>query len=308
MLAALLLGGGIVGGTALIYAPGETDGAQVAAAAAADSKPNPFVNVSLTAQSAFVYDTKTNTVLFAKNAETPMALASVTKLMLATVVSEVMKPDDIVTITPTAIAQEGDSGLLDNEHWRMQDLMDFTLIMSSNDGAEALAEAAAPRIKAKYPQAPTDTPAAATIWRMNQKAKELGLTQTFYLDSNGLDSSLTMGGAYGSAKDMGLLMSYIIAHHLSSVSATRNATETFTSLSGFTHTAYTTNDALSEIPGLIAGKTGYTDLAGGNLVVAYDATIGHPLVAVVLGSTHDARFSDIQTLVNASRQAIAIGD
>ena len=51
---------------------------------------------------------------------------------------------------------------------------------------------------------------------------------------------------------------------------------------------------------LIASKTGYTDLAGGNLVIAFDAGFNHPIIVSVLGSTIDGRFTDAEALVWAA--------
>lgn len=300
LLGALFVCGSIVGLTFFFASAIDTTGTQPAAAAVAVDS---FAGIELTAGSALVYDAYTNKILFAKNAQTPLPLASVTKLMLAAVVAEVLPMDSIVTITPQAIAQDGDSGFTEGERWNALDLIDLTLIESSNDGAEALAEAAGPSIRAKYPTAPSgDT--AATVWRMNQKAKELDMTQTYYLDSNGLDASTSMAGAYGSAYDMSVLFTYMIANDLNIISATTESETVFTSLQGNAHTARTTNESLGDIPGLIAGKTGFTDLAGGNLVVAFDASIGHPVIVVVLSSTHEGRFNDVQQLVTAARRAI----
>lgn len=67
------------------------------------------------------------------------------------------------------------------------------------------------------------------------------------------------------------------------------------------HSAVATALPLSSLPGFVGAKTGYTDLAGGNLVVIFDIEIGHPLVAVVLGSTEQGRFDDIRTLAHAIR-------
>ena len=64
--------------------------------------------------------------------------------------------------------------------------------------------------------------------------------------------------------------------------------------------AKNTNIDVEKIPGLLASKTGYTTLAGGNLVVAFDASIGRPIIVVVLGSSQEGRFKDVQSLVNAS--------
>ena len=69
--------------------------------------------------------------------------------------------------------------------------------------------------------------------------------------------------------------------------------------------AFNTNEALGAIPGLIMGKTGYTDLAGGNLAVVFDVGLSHPVIAVVLGSTIDGRFTDMKQIVPAARKAVA---
>jgi D-alanyl-D-alanine carboxypeptidase len=61
-----------------------------------------------------------------------------------------------------------------------------------------------------------------------------------------------------------------------------------------------TNKAIDLLPNVIASKTGFTDLAGGNLVVAFDAGIAHPIIIAVLGSSFDGRFDDMTKLVNST--------
>lgn len=273
--------------------------------ATAASAYDPFAGISITAQAAIVFDEREDKVLYEKNADVPLPLASITKLMLILVANEYLAPDTSVIISEQAIAQDGESGLIAGDVWRARDLMDFTLIVSSNDGAEALAEAAGSRIRAHYPEAPADN-ATATIWRMNAKAKELGLTQTYYLDAHGLDESTSMAGAYGSVRDMATLFAYAASHALDAISATTYQHTDLGKNHGSSLPADNTNDALGTIPGLIAGKTGYTDLAGGNLGIVFDAGMGRPIVVVVLGATEDSRFTDVQTLSRLARQAIAI--
>jgi D-alanyl-D-alanine carboxypeptidase len=72
-----------------------------------------------------------------------------------------------------------------------------------------------------------------------------------------------------------------------------------------THKAQNTNMDVDQIPGLIASKTGYTSMAGGNLVIAFDASIGRPIIVVVLGSSLDGRFTDVSKLVSASQNYIS---
>ena len=68
--------------------------------------------------------------------------------------------------------------------------------------------------------------------------------------------------------------------------------------------AFNTNEALGELPGLIMGKTGITDLAGGNLGIVFEVSPNHPVVAVVLGSTRDGRFEDMKKLVARTQETI----
>ena len=69
-------------------------------------------------------------------------------------------------------------------------------------------------------------------------------------------------------------------------------------------TATNTNDYIS-IPGLIGSKTGFTDLAGGNLAVIYDAGLNHLIAVVVLNSSRQGRFSDVEALVQLTNDKLA---
>lgn len=278
-----------------VFASGEA--AQVAAAAAT---PNPFDGIRLEARAAAVYDALTGEMLYARNARQQLPLASITKIMTALVVSDVLAPDALISVPAEALAREGDHGLFAGERWYTQDLIDFALIESSNDAAEAVALAAAPYVPARGEEG-----IGRTIAAMNAKARELGLSQTYYLDATGLDIGENMASAYGSAEDVAYLFAYAITQARDVVSGTARNRLTLTSADGRTYAVTNTNAALSVIPGLIAGKTGYTDLAGGNLAVAFDAGIAHPVVVVVLGSTRTGRFSDMEALIAAARAYLA---
>jgi len=95
-------------------------------------------------------------------------------------------------------------------------------------------------------------------------------------------------------------MAYAIKSKYGVVEATARDNFFIYSLDSIRHTATNTNKVLGNIPGLIASKTGFTDLAGGNLVVAFDAGMMRPIIVVVLGSGIDERFEDIKKLVWAS--------
>jgi len=112
-------------------------------------KKNPFDTVVLTAHSVFVYDVHKNKVLFAKNEHDIVPLASVTKLMTALVANKFIPDYNRIVISPEALTEEGDSGLYVNETWRLRDLIGYTLLVSSNDGAHAVASVGGARILAE---------------------------------------------------------------------------------------------------------------------------------------------------------------
>lgn len=253
-----------------------------------------FESISLDAQSVVVWDVQTQKVIYEKNADDQLPLASVAKLMTALVAYELLDPSDRVSIPLSALQVEGDSGFVDGEMFTMQDLVDLTLISSSNDGAAALSANAGNAVL------PSNNPEEVFVTAMNLKAQELGLTKTYFENSTGLDLSPTQAGAYGSARDMSLLMEYIITHTDAAALTTLDLT-TVNNVNGAYHLAKNTNEVVNDIDGLIASKTGYTELAGGNLVVAFDAGFNRPIIVTVLGSTQQGRFTDTLQLVEKTR-------
>jgi D-alanyl-D-alanine carboxypeptidase (penicillin-binding protein 5/6) len=122
-----------------------------------------------------------------------------------------------------------------------------------------------------------------------------------FTNATGLDvEGETLGGAYGSAHDVAMLLAYILKHHPDLIAATREPRLSVTALGGITHHIENTNVIAEDIPWLIGSKTGFTDLAGGNLAIVFDVGFSHPVVAVVLGSTKEERFSDIQEVVSTT--------
>jgi D-alanyl-D-alanine carboxypeptidase len=251
---------------------------------------------NIQAKSFYVYDLNEKKVLFAKNEHERLPLASITKLMTGLVAIDVMPNTTIIDIGKNAIMQEGDSGLIVGEKWTLKDLLDFSLITSSNDGIYAIAEAL------NNYESINGTDA---IILMNAKAKELGFSDTVFSNPTGLDIDTQMSGSYSSSCDIAKLLEVIIRNHPEIISKTNSDTIRITSLSNIIHTATNTNEAINDVPGMIASKTGFTDLAGGNLVIAYDAGIMHPIIIVVLGSTQDERFTDIESLANMALQKIS---
>lgn len=240
---------------------------------------------SLTAQAAIVYDPTDGRMLYGKNEEQQLPLASITKLMTATAALADLPQNTPITLTSYDLQTEGDSGLSAGETWNLGDLVKYGLLVSSNDAMAAVA---------------TSVGDEKMIADMNEQAKNLGLAQSYFLDPTGLDLTPGVSGAYSSAHDVALLTAAFLKNHPGFFQTTVHpgATPAPSKTS-----AKPTATPLFDIPGLIGAKTGYTDLAGGNLVAAFDLEPGHPLIAVVLHSTQDGRFSDIRALIEAARNA-----
>ena len=257
-----------------------------------------FEDVQLRARSAFVWDVAQQRVLFNKNADEQLPLASITKLMTALITYELLDPKEKISISQHSLQAEGDSGFSEGEEFTIQNLIDLTLISSSNDGATALGARVGNTIDSEL------DPELVFLKAMNLKADELGLTKTYFKNSTGLDISETDAGAYGSARDIALLMEYLITRITDAVALTNLGVTTIENEAGAYHIAKNTNESVHAMTGLIASKTGYTELSGGNLVVAVNIGLNRPIVIVVLGSTQEGRFSDTLELIKRTQTYI----
>jgi D-alanyl-D-alanine carboxypeptidase len=101
------------------------------------------------------------------------------------------------------------------------------------------------------------------------------------------------------------MLAFALQRDAEIIEPTRYPSITIESLDGFTHTAPNTDIIVQSVPSLIAGKTGYTVLAGGNLTIIFDAGVQQPIAVVVLGSSYNGRFDDIKKLVDSSIKTIA---
>lgn len=287
---ALLAGAGLIALVVVMHERHVEQQRIVQATAIASSTPNraAFADMRLTGQAAVVYDLTSGQILFGQNADEQLPLASLTKLITMYAAVETLAPSAPVTITAQALAQEGDFGFAEGETFAFNDLARLTLVGSANDGAEAIAEAAA----AKRGEASAALLASAVA--------SAGLEHTYALNGTGLDLSTTEAGAKGSPADVAKLAGALLTKSPSIAEATIEPSLTVRDLSGKAHTLANTNQDVVHVPGILLSKTGYTDLAGGNLVVVFDAAIGHPVAIVVLGSTRDGRFTDVNRLVTAT--------
>ena len=236
----------------------------------------PETEIQIRARSACVFDALKNEFVFEKNADSQLPLASLTKLATAITAKENLLPGTLINISQEAISQDGDNGFREGELWSLEKILNAMLISSSNDAAFAVSETRSDFMEL-----------------MNKTARKMGLKQTYFLNPTGLDISESLAGAYGSCRDMAKITRLILDEHREILEITAKETYKANGL-----TFKNTNKLLPKLPTLIGGKTGFDDLAGGNLMVAVDKGLHHPVIIVILGSTIEGRFEDVETLYN----------
>ena len=259
---------------------------------------SPFLAVELGAKAAYVFDIKNSKVLYAKNENVQLPLASLAKLMTALVAIQNIPADKVVTITPEDIKKEGDSYFAVGERWSLKNIIGLTLVSSSNDGAAAIASAfdlAVGRNESKD--------FGTFVDKMNETARDLESYANLFLNETGLDVSYDLSGAYGSAKDISKLMIYLFNKNPGVLEVTSYGSVVINSFD-MEHAATNTNRVIGDIPGLLSSKTGYTDLAGGNLSIIFEAGPNRPIAITILGSTEEGRFGDVKNLVSATLKSI----
>jgi len=261
-------------------------------------KENPFKDIVVEAKSVYVYDVAARKVLYEKNADSVVPLASITKIMTALVAEERLSGEKIV-IKQDAFGEYGENKLLLGDSWSFKNLIGYMLTVSSNDGARAVASA----FQSIYQVEADGLPSASFEELMNSRAKELGLNSMRFNNPTGLDlEEQGIAGGYGNAKDVAKLFEYTLKNHSDLLVDTTKQVKYFYSDTG-TLRGENTNTITNKIPNPLASKTGYTTLAGGNLAVVFDKGLGEPVIIVALGSSFDGRFSDVQRLAEATMES-----
>ncbi len=261
-------------------------------AAAVVTAHDPFADVTLTAKAAYVWDIAQQRPLYEKNAETVRPLASITKLMTALLSYELVADDTAITISPAAAAQQSGGTLTAGEVFKAKELADFALVSSYNSAAYTLADS----VGALLGEGDSVT---LFVEGMNIKAEEMNLPNLTFHNPTGLDVSTTKAGAYGTAREVSLMVEYILKNYPEILIPTITPRTRVYNTEGGYHESDNTNDIITNIPNLLGSKTGYTDLAGGNLTIVFDTGFNRPVVITVLGSTHSERFSDMKKLIAA---------
>ncbi len=230
------------------------------------------------AAAAIIYNPYTGDVLWESNSHAERSIASLTKLMTAvTFIADAPDLEREVVVAQSDVRRASVTYLRAGERISLGDLLHLTLIASDNGAARALARV-------------SEGGTSAFIERMNTTAERLGLTNTHYVDSSGLDAR-NVSTAY----DISHLIAYATMHPtLGPIMRSPDATVT----SGRrTFKVRNTNRLLGTDVEVVGGKTGFIRRAGYCLATLLQVPQGSQLAVVVLGATNSAmRFSEVRTL------------
>ena len=258
------------------------------------AKPDWPLDTGCQSEAGIVMDLDSGAVLFAQNIHVQEYPASITKLLTALVVVENTSMDEQVTFSHDAVYNvESESGnklqLEEGDVLSVKDCLYVMLLQSSNQAANALAE-----------HVGGSREAFADM--MNEKAASLGCRESHFVNPSGLNDPEQLTSAY----DMAQIGAAVFGNPtLLEICSTTSATlpPTINNPNGRTysmeHKLVVTGDSSDEnyYPSAVAGKTGYTSLAGQTLVT-YAEQDGRRQVAVTLKSTQRTHYSDTKTILD----------
>lgn len=218
----------------------------------------------VSASAAILVEADGGEVLFEKNADARMLIASTTKIITAMIVLERCDPEQTVIIDPAWTGIEGSSMYLKpGQELTVRELLYGLMLASGNDAAVALACIAAGSVEE-----------FAAL--MNEKAAELGCENTHFENPNGLDGE----AHYSSARDMARIAAEAIrSETFREIVSCRSKT-----IGENTYTNH--NRLLRECDGVFGVKTGYTEAAGRTLVTCCERN-GLTLICVTLSDPND---------------------
>lgn len=239
------------------------------------------------APSAILIDAATGTVLFEKNANERLRPASVTKVMTLLLVMEALASgrigwDDMVITSDAAAAKGGSQVYLEpGEQMSMDEMLKSVVVSSANDCATALAEH-------------VSGSESAFVDRMNQRAAELGLKDTHFVNCTGLDDAPEAAEHLTTAHDLAVISRELLKHK----EIKKYTTIWMDTVRGGRFGLANTNKLVRFYEGTTGLKTGYTSAAGHCLAASAERD-GIELIAVVLHcKSSPERFESAKALLN----------
>lgn len=248
-------------------------------------------NLAMYSQSYALTDASTGRVLAGKNETTPMANASTTKILTCIITLENCSLNEVVTISANASSQpKVRLGMGEGEQYPLVDMLYGLMLESYNDCAVAIAEHVAGSVE-------------DFSVMMNDKAKEIGCVDTYFITPNGLDSEVGNQFHHTTASDLCNIMAYCVWESpmkdvFLQITQTRNYSG---AANGNTYSFVNRNAFLDQMDGVLSGKTGYTAKAGYCYVAAYEKSGEKYCIALLAcgwPNNKTYKWSDTRTLLN----------
>lgn len=231
----------------------------------------------ISAEGAIFIDTNTGRILYSKNENKRLPMASLVKIMTVLIALENKSMEDVYIISQKAADMEPDKMLLiAGERLTLKELLYGVFLVSANDAAEAIAEGTV------GPDLIGVGSREEFIGLMNDQAKFLGMKDTYYANPTGLDEDEK--NSYSSAYDLAILTRFLIRKYPEVVDISSSDHIFLPKTS--THQdydMYSGINLLTTYPGVLGFKTGYTPEAGLTLITLARKA-GHEVIGVLLGS------------------------
>lgn len=234
----------------------------------------------LWAESAFLIDQTNGTILYSKNPDERLPMASTTKLMTAIVALQHASLNTMITVTSDAANTDCTCmTLYPGEKYSLHDLLYGMLMLSANDAAEAIADGLAGNVS------------AFAGW-MNETARAIGMTNSHFMNPHGLDDP----DHYSTSRDLATLARYALSSY---TIHTMTTTLQYTIPATADHPKHDLVDLYQPMwwyPGADGGKPGWTGAAR-FIEILSAARDGHHLLGVIMRGANDW-VTDIRSLLN----------
>jgi D-alanyl-D-alanine carboxypeptidase len=243
------------------------------------------LGIETKSKAAVIMDWETGKFLFKKNADEPLPVASITKLVTALVTLESnVDLDRPIDILSSDVRLGGASYIMPGEKIKIIDLIHASLISSENSASVALSRS-------------TEMSQEEFVKAMNRFAEHNGLKNFKFTEPSGLDAKNV-----ASAKDVAILVRQALRNEIIREIVLKNNYE-FDAVDGLHHSLRNTDDLLTSLItqspyGFLGGKTGFLEEAGYCFGAAARNSDGNRVVAVVLGAADKkARFNEVSGLI-----------
>lgn len=246
-------------------------------------------------------------IFLEKEKDTPLPIASITKLFTADLFLSYFKdPLELVRFSENALrkkfSDENLSGVRAGERLKAEDVLMVMLTASANDAARAAAEATALRAFPDLSTASWEEQITAFVRLMNERAALLGLTHTHFANPEGFDDP----AHYSSAEDLFLFVRTLLREKSELFLMMRRASAGVAGESGAVYRFDNTNRILTKYQKIIGSKTGATKDAKETLVLVYELFPKDPIFIALLGSEN--RDADAEAIIKWLESAFVQAD